>query len=101
MAKEQLVEESAVEEIRRHDSSAALDERDRVLLEYVDRFLTMPDAIDEAYGTRLLAHFSPEQVVEISVGLALFLGFSKLAIALGPVPDGIPRMVLPAPKRPG
>jgi hypothetical protein len=35
--------------------------------------------------------------VELTAGLALFFGFSKIAIALGGIPDGLPVMEVPTP----
>jgi hypothetical protein len=51
-----------------------------------------PDARSE-----LLEHFSESQLVELAAGIALFLGFSKIAISLGQAPDDMPTMVVPTP----
>jgi alkylhydroperoxidase family enzyme len=45
-------------------------------------------------------HFTPEQIVELSAGLALFMGFSKIAIALGQAPQDMPVMLMPTPDWP-
>jgi len=66
------------------------------VLRYVDTILTDPHALIDAQRAELLAHFSPAQLVELTAGVALFLGFSKIAIALGPPPD-MPTMVVPTP----
>ncbi len=100
MAKEQLVDESAVAQIQNHRASTVLTARDKALLAYVDLLLTIPGAIDERVTAQLLTHFSPAQIVELTAAAAVFLGFSKLAIALGPVPDDLPRMLMPLPARP-
>jgi alkylhydroperoxidase family enzyme len=49
----------------------------------------------------LLEHFDEGQLVELCVGVALFLGFSKIAIALGQAPADMPTMVVPTPDWPG
>lgn len=41
--------------------------------------------------------FDPGQVIELTAGIALFMGFSKIAIALGQAPDDMPTMVVPTP----
>ena len=48
----------------------------------------------------MLAVFTPAEIVELSAGLALFMGFSKIALALGGVPDELPVHVQPTPDWP-
>jgi len=48
----------------------------------------------------MLTHFTPAQVVELTAGIALFMGFSKIAIALGSAPADMPTMVVPTPDLP-
>lgn len=64
----------------------------------------MADAFIRAEGppapdvqAQILAEFSPEEIAEISIGLALFHGFSKLLIAAGAEPDHMPTTILPTP----
>ena len=66
------------------------------MLRYVDAILTDPHGVTDAQHRELLEHFSAAQLVELTAGLALFLGFSKIAVALGPPPD-MPTMVVPTP----
>lgn len=54
----------------------------------------------EELRVRMLDHFTPAQVVELTLGLALFLGFSKIAVALGAAPTDMPTMVVPTPDVP-
>ncbi len=49
---------------------------------------------------RMLAHFTPAQIVELTLGIALFMGFSKIAVALGSAPSDMPTMVVPTPDVP-
>jgi hypothetical protein len=46
---------------------------------------------------RMNAEFSPEQIAELGIGLALFHGFSKLLIVTGCEPEEMERTVLSAP----
>ena len=48
----------------------------------------------------MLREFSPQEIVELTAGLALFLGFAKIAVALGQQPDAMPVTVVPTPDRP-
>jgi alkylhydroperoxidase family enzyme len=47
--------------------------------------------------SELLEHFDEGQLVELCAGIALFLGFSKIAISLGQAPADMPTMVVPTP----
>ena len=59
------------------------------MLAWTDAFLA--DAVASAALQReVLAHFSPAQIVELAAANAIFLGFSKIALALGDVPDDLP-----------
>ena len=55
---------------------------------------------DEALRREMLASFTPAEIVELTAGLALFMGFSKIALSLGGVPDNLPLMVQPTPDVP-
>jgi alkylhydroperoxidase family enzyme len=66
------------------------------VIRYVDTFLTDPHALSGEQRAELLEHFRPEQLVELTAAVALFMGFSKIAIALGPPPD-MPTQVVPTP----
>ena len=63
------------------------------MLAWTDAFLAGAVA-SAALQREVLAHFSPAQIVELAAANAIFLGFSKiaLALALGDVPDDLPLM---------
>jgi hypothetical protein len=48
----------------------------------------------------MLAQFTPAELVELTAALSLFMGFSKIALALGGVPDELPVTVTPTPDWP-
>jgi hypothetical protein len=48
----------------------------------------------------MLAFFTPAELVELTAGLALFMGFSKIAVALGGLPESLPVFVQPTPDIP-
>jgi alkylhydroperoxidase family enzyme len=66
------------------------------VIRYVDAFHTDPGGLADRQRPELLEHFSAEQLVELTAAVALFFGFSKIAIALGPPPD-MPTQVVPTP----
>ncbi len=80
-------------------SSAELTEREKVAIGFTDRFLREPAALTDEERAALLAHFDAGELVELAAGVALFMGFSKIAVALGPPPE-MPTTVVPTPDWP-
>jgi alkylhydroperoxidase family enzyme len=80
--------------------ASALDARAKAVIRYTDVFLRGGHGLDDALRTEMLRHFTPAQVVELTAGIALFMGFSKIAVALGTAPDDMPTMVVPTPDVP-
>jgi alkylhydroperoxidase family enzyme len=70
------------------------------VLAWTDAFLAPEPQADEALRRQMLATFTPAEIVELTAGLALFMGFSKIALSLGGVPDNLPLMVQPTPDVP-
>ena len=79
--------------------SSALGDRDKAVIAYVDTMLHDPHGLTSAQRDALLAELDAGQVVELTLGIGLFHGFSKIAVALGPPPD-MPTMVVPTPDWP-
>ncbi len=75
-----------------------LPERDKLILAYTDLFLNNPSGIHDNIKARMRENFSDEQIVELTAGLALFMGFSKIAISLGGMPAELPTMEMPTPE---
>jgi len=70
------------------------------VLEYVDVFLADPRLLAASTREELMRHLSPEQIVELTAAVALFHGFSKIAIAIGGLPDALPVSEVPTPDWP-
>jgi alkylhydroperoxidase family enzyme len=70
------------------------------VLGLADAFLRDPHGLSEEARAALLAHYTPDQIVELAMGLAMFMGTSKIAIALGNEPVDMPVTELPTPDRP-
>jgi alkylhydroperoxidase family enzyme len=80
--------------------ASALDARAKAVIRYTDVFLRGGHGLDGDVKAEMLQHFTPAQIVELTAGVALFMGFSKIAIALGSAPDDMPTMVVPTPDLP-
>ncbi len=76
---------------------SALSEREKVVIAYTDTFLRSPGELSDAQRAELGTHFSPGELVELTMGIALFMGFSKIAVTLGQAPADMPTMVVPTP----
>jgi len=78
----------------------ALSPRHKAVIRYADVFLTNPGVPDDALRAEMLKHFTAAQIVELTAGLALFMGFSKIAIVLGQEPSDMPTTIVPTPDWP-
>lgn len=99
-AKQEGLTEDLVDRIRDDWAQRDLAPRHQAALRAVDAFHDDAGAIDEDARKELLAQFTPAEIVELGAGIALFLGFSKIAVALGGLPDEIPVHEQPTPDVP-
>jgi len=80
-------------------SADELTEREKIAIRFTDHFLRDPGALTDTDRVELLQHFDSGELVELAAGVALFMGFSKIAVALGPPPE-MPTTVVPTPDWP-
>jgi alkylhydroperoxidase family enzyme len=99
-AREEGLTESIVDRIRDDWSRRELAPRHKAALALVDAFHDDAGAPAEAARQSLAAAFTPEERAELGAGIALFMGFSKIAVALGGLPDEIPVHEQPTPDVP-
>lgn len=66
-------------------------------LTLTDALIGMPAPLDQSQIENLQSHFTPAEIVELSLGVGLFLGMSKVLITLGLEPEEMPVTVLPTP----
>ena len=99
-AREQGLTEELVALIGDDYAASDLPERHKAAIRFTDAFLGHPADVDEATRRELLGHFSAEEIVELAAGVALFMGFSKIAVALGQAPETMPTLIVPTPERP-
>jgi alkylhydroperoxidase family enzyme len=90
--------EEVVERITDDWPESDLSPRQKAVLAYTDAFLNDPAKLGPPARVELERHLSPEEVVELTAGIALFMGFSKIAIALGQAPAAMPTLVVPTPE---
>jgi AhpD family alkylhydroperoxidase len=94
------LDEDAVTLIDAGWERSLLSARHKLVIAWTDAFLADPGAVDPELRERMLREFTAEEIVELTAGLALFLGFAKIAVALGQQPHAMPVTVIPTPDRP-
>ncbi len=64
----------------------ALDERDRTLVEWVDRYMLDPAGVDDQLVARVLDHFRDDQLIELAfvAGITQLLNHYCTAFAIPP-----------------
>ena len=78
--------------------ATALSDAHKAVIGLADAFLVDPRTGPGGHTREaLLAHYGSAGTVELTAGLALFMGFSKIAVALGAFPDDFPTTVIPTP----
>jgi AhpD family alkylhydroperoxidase len=98
-AREAGLTEDRVDLIRDDYASSTLGARDKAVISYVDTMLHDPHGMTTAQRDALAAELDDGALVELTLGIGLFHGFSKIAVALGPPPD-MPTMIVPTPDWP-
>ena len=78
--------------------NSALSDREKLILAFTDQFLNDPGGLSEPLKAELLAEFSPQELVHLSMIVAHFSGFSRCAVALGGMPDSLPIMEISLPQ---
>ncbi|HXQ61996.1 MAG TPA: carboxymuconolactone decarboxylase family protein [Acidimicrobiales bacterium] len=100
-ARQDGLTEELVELVADGYEASALSDAHKAVLHLADAFLVDPRAgVDVATRGSLVSHYGSAGTVELTAGLALFMGFSKIAVALGAFPDDFPTTVIPTPGAP-
>jgi AhpD family alkylhydroperoxidase len=99
-AREAGLSEAQVEQVRDGFEASALSARQKAVLRWTDAFLAGGGAPDVALRAEMLGFFTPAELVELTAGLAVFMGFSKIAVSLGGMPAELPVTVQPTPEVP-
>ena len=71
--------------------------QESAVLQLTDAIIGEPKSLDEASKATLKAHFSDAEIVELALGVGLFMGMSKVLICLGLEPESMETTVVPTP----
>ncbi len=97
-AREDGLDEALVDLIADGYAESRLEPRHKDVIALADVFLTDPaPGLPAELRRRLVAAYGPDGLVELVAGLALFMGFSKIAVSLGAFPEDFATTVLPTP----
>ncbi len=69
-------------------------------LKFTDHFILTPGPVPDEITSSLVYAFTQKEIAELSIGVALFHGFSKMLIALGREPEEMERTIVPTPQLP-
>jgi len=97
VAREQGLSEDQVTEIADGYEESALSERDKTAIALTDAIIGDPRQVSPELQTRLREHFSDPEIVEMSLGVGLFMSLSKVLITLGMEPEEMGTEVVPTP----
>ena len=97
MAREQGLTEDQVTEIEDGYEESRLSERDKAAIALTDAIIGDPRRVSPELQARLRAQFSDPEIVEMALGVGLFMGLSKVLIALGMEPEEMETAIVPTP----
>jgi alkylhydroperoxidase family enzyme len=66
-----------------HEGGGTFDTRERLAMEYADRFALDHLSIDDAFVDRLRQSFSDPEILDLTICLAAFLGLGRMLRSLG------------------
>src|SRR5689334_376829 len=79
------VTEELYEHLDEYRSWPGYSERQRLAIEYAERFTTDHRAIDDELFTRLHAHFADDEILDLTLCCAVYLGLGRTLEVLGVV----------------
>lgn len=79
----QKVEEGFADAVQDWRATDALDDRARLAAEYAERFALDHHNLDDEFWSRMTAHYSQAEIVELSMCLGSWLSFGRLNHVLG------------------
>jgi alkylhydroperoxidase family enzyme len=77
------VAEDAYEHLHEYRTYAGYTERQRLAVEYAERFAGDHRSIDDELFTRLRAHFADAEILDLTLCLAVYLGLGRTLEVLG------------------
>lgn len=79
----QKVEPEFAEAVEQWRTTDAFDDRTRLAAEYAERYATDHHNIDDEFWSRMTAHYSQHELVELSMSIGSWLAFGRLNRVLG------------------
>ena len=83
MAQHHLTEDD-YESVAQWRTSDRYTDRERVAIEYAERFVTDPTSLDDDFWARFRAEWDDEEILDLSVCIASFLGLGRMTQVLAP-----------------
>jgi AhpD family alkylhydroperoxidase len=77
------VAEDAYEHLHEYRTYAGYTDRQRLAIEYAERFATDHQGIDDELFTRLRARFADAEILDLTLCLAVYLGLGRTLEVLG------------------
>lgn len=90
--------EQAVDQVSQERVEAGLSERQKLIVRFVDRYLLSPGVNDPEHQRAMDEQFTEAEQIHLALLMAYFNGFSRCAVALGGMPDSMPRMEISVPR---
>jgi AhpD family alkylhydroperoxidase len=84
---EQGVPEELYAHVAEHATRDDYTPREKLAIEYAERFALDHQALDEDFWSRMRANFSNEEIVDLSLCLVVFLGLGRMLAVLQVDPD--------------
>ncbi len=92
------LDEDKVQLIGDQFENSALTPREKLIIAFTDQYLNNPGVPPPALRQQLQAEFTPQELLHLSLVVAYFNGFSRCAVALGGMPDEMPRTEISVPR---
>jgi alkylhydroperoxidase family enzyme len=96
-AREAGLDEATVDQIVDGYESSDLTDDQKLVLRFTDAFLDPPHTADSELAADMSARFTPAEITELALALAMFLGMAKVLISLGTEPEDMDITVVPTP----
>jgi alkylhydroperoxidase family enzyme len=77
------VPDDAYEHLHEYTTYPGYSERQRLSIEYAERFAIAHDQIDDELFTRLRANFADDEILDLTLCLAVYLGLGRTLAVLG------------------
>lgn len=79
----QGVDEELYTHVAEYREHPGYSEQERLAVEYAERFVTDHLGIDDAFFARLRAAFADDEILDLTICVAAFLGLGRLLRVLG------------------